>query len=246
MALIQMDFMAESIQRITSVNVLLPVDASSGVQAGPFPALYLLHGYEGNYMDWVSYTRIARLAPALGLAVVMPSGENAYYLDFPERAEYFETYIASELVAFTRNAFPLSTRREDTFLAGLSMGGGGALRIGLRHSGVFGKVAALSAGITVEQEAKELGHDADLAKTLQDALARRVPLPELFLSIGTEDPLLQVNRDYHALLQRCGVSHTYEEHPGGHTWDYWDGHLPDMLGWLLPQSGGAAAKEREV
>ena len=145
MALIQMEFMSNSIQHYTSMNVLLPVDQWDRTEIGPFPTLYLLHGWGGNYSDWVCNSRIAVWAQRRGIAVVMPSGDNSFYLNYPEREEYYEKFIGEELIALTRKAFPLSDKREDTWIAGLSMGGGGAIRCGLRYGHVFSKAAGLSA-----------------------------------------------------------------------------------------------------
>ena len=232
MAVIQMDFMANTIQRFTGIHVILPCDQEKAVEQGPFPALYLLHGYFGNYTDWLYNSRIALWAQQRRIAVVMPSGENAYYLDYPERAENFEKFLAQELVQLTRNAFPLSQKREDTWIAGLSMGGGGAIRCAPHYGEVFGKAAGLSAGLTIHQEAEQLGHNADVMQALTEALQQKKPIPQLFLSIGTEDPLLEDNREYHRFLNENGVPHHYEEQPGGHNWTYWDGHICDVLDWM--------------
>lgn len=241
MALIQMDFMSEALQHYTSMNVLLPVDPGRRIEAGPFPALYLLHGWGGNYSDWICNSRIALWAQQRGIAVIMPSGDNSYYLNYPEREENYETFITQELVQLTRRAFPLSQERRYTWIAGLSMGGGGAVRCALRQGDVFGKAAGLSAGLTIHEEAEQIGHGADVIQALEDALQAHAPLPELFLTIGTEDPLLADNREFHSLLEQKGIAHRYEEHPGGHTWAYWDGHLPDVLDFLTD-----ASQEKEV
>ena len=97
------------------------------------------------------------------------------------------------------------------------MGGGGAIRCGIRYGYVFGKAAGLSAGLTIGKEAEHVGHGADMMKALEEALAAGRPLPEIFLSIGTEDPLLSSNRTYHEFLTKKGIDHRYEEHSGGHT-----------------------------
>lgn len=244
MALIQMEFMSNSIQHYTSMNVLLPVDQWDRTEIGPFPTLYLLHGWGGNYSDWVCNSRIAVWAQRRGIAVVMPSGDNSFYLNYPEREEYYEKFIGEELIALTRKAFPLSDKREDTWIAGLSMGGGGAIRCGLRYGHVFSKAAGLSSGITIGESAQKRGHGADTVQALQDALAAGDSLPDLFMTIGTEDSLLQNNREFHEILKKQGIEHIYEEHSGGHTWEYWDGHLPEVLDWL--QGKGKYAKAPEL
>ena len=244
MALIQMEFMSNSIQHYTSMNVLLPVDQWDCTEIGPFPTLYLLHGWGGNYSDWVCNSRIAVWAQRRGIAVVMPSGDNSFYLNYPEREEYYEKFIGEELIALTRKAFPLSDKREDTWIAGLSMGGGGAIRCGLRYGQVFSKAAGLSSGITMGESAQKRGHGADTVQALQDALAAGDSLTDLFMTIGTEDSLLQNNREFHEILKKQGIEHIYEEHSGGHTWEYWDGHLPEVLDWL--QDKGKYAKAPEL
>lgn len=244
MALIQMEFMSNSIQHYTSMNVLLPVDQWDRTEIGPFPTLYLLHGWGGNYSDWVCNSRIAVWAQRRGIAVVMPSGDNSFYLNYPEREEYYEKFIGEELIALTRKAFPLSDKREDTWIAGLSMGGGGAIRCGLRYGHVFSKAAGLSSGITMGESAQKRGHGADTVQALQDALAADDSLSDLFMTIGTEDSLLQNNREFHEILKKQGIEHIYEEHSGGHTWEYWDGHLPEVLDWL--QGKGKYAKAPEL
>ena len=131
MALMQMEFKSETLKRTVSMNVILPIERFRG----PFPTLYLLHGLTDNYNGWLSYTRIRLWAEESGLAVVMPSGENSFYMDILVKDGClgdFGEYIGRELVNVTREIFPLSHRREDTFLAGLSMGGFGACRNGLK------------------------------------------------------------------------------------------------------------------
>ena len=246
MALIQMEFMSNQIRHYTSMNVLLPVDQRDRTETGPFSTLYLLHGWGGNYSDWVCNSRVALWAQRRGIAVVMPSGDNSCYLNYPEREEYYETLIGEELIALTRQAFPLSDKREDTWIAGLSAGGGGAIRCGIRYGHVFGKAAGLSAGLTIGEEAERTGHNADARKALEETLAAGRPLPEIFLSIGTEDPLLKDNQEYHTFLNQRGVAHIYEEHSGGHTWEYWDGHLPDVLDWLQGKPQAARGGEAQV
>ncbi|MBR2811022.1 MAG: acetylesterase, partial [Solobacterium sp.] len=117
MALIQMDFRSETLKRAVTVNVILPVERFQG----PYPTLYLLHGLTDNFNGWLSYTRIRLWAEESGLAVVMPSGENSFYMDILVKDGClgdFGEFVGRELVDVTREVFPLSRKREDTFLAG--------------------------------------------------------------------------------------------------------------------------------
>ena len=148
MALLQMDFRSETLKRNVPLNVILPVERFKA----PYPTLYLLHGLKDNYTGWLSNTRIRMWAEKSGLAVVMPSGENSFYLDVLVKDGClgdFGEYVGRELVEVTREIFPLSKKREDTFLGGLSMGGYGACRNGLKYCDTFGKVAILSGALHI-------------------------------------------------------------------------------------------------
>ena len=148
MALIQMDFHSETLKRTVPVNIILPFERFSG----PFPTLYLLHGLTDNANGWLSYSRIRLWAEESGLAVVMPSGENSFYMDILVKDGClgdFGEYVGRELVEVTREVLPLSRKREDTFLGGLSMGGFGACRNALKYWKTFGKAAVLSGALHV-------------------------------------------------------------------------------------------------
>lgn len=147
MALIQVNFLSEALHRMVPVQVILPAEKAQP----PYKTLYLLHGVLGNDTDWMSGTSIQRWAEEKELAVVMPAGENSFYLDDEKGYRRYGHYIGEELVEVTRKIFPLSTRREDTYLAGLSMGGYGALRNGLKYSETFSRIAALSAALFMDE-----------------------------------------------------------------------------------------------
>ena len=164
MALIQVNFLSEALMRTVPVQVILPVDkmgvpGSTVREEKPFKTLYLLHGIFGNYTDWVSGTNIQRWAEERSLAVVMPSGDNMFYVDQKEGHNFYGEYIGRELVEMTRRMFPLSRKREDTYIGGLSMGGYGALRNGLKYSGTFGCIASLSGAMLIDDIAERTdGH----------------------------------------------------------------------------------------
>ena len=114
-----------------------------------YKTLYLLHGIIGNCTDWLYGTRIQRYAEERDLAVVMPSGDNGMYLD--QAVDKYGQYIGQELVQFTRRTFPLSHKREDTFIGGLSMGGFGAMRNGLKYHDTFGAIISLSGAFVLDE-----------------------------------------------------------------------------------------------
>lgn len=268
MALIQVNFMSKTLMRTVPVNVILPVDklAFPGEpehDARPFKTLYLLHGIFGNYTDWVSGTKLQRWAEEKDLAVVMPSGDNSFYVDQPAAHNFYGEFIGRELVEMTRRMFPLSPRREDTFLGGLSMGGYGALRNGLKYHDTFGCIAGLSSATIVDgidqrtddapvffhgrtfaerifgDLSRVAGSDKDPAWLAAQLAAAGQPLPKIYLACGSGDALLEGNRRLRDALAAAGADLTYEEGPGGHEWDFWNREIKKVIDWL-PLGGSAA------
>ncbi|NLX77666.1 MAG: acetylesterase [Clostridiaceae bacterium] len=261
MAFLQVNFFSGSLRRLTPFNALIPLDrfempgqVKISVQK-PLKALYLLHGYSGNYMDWVCNSNIQELSLKHNIAVFMPSGENFFYLDDTDMGALYSEYIGKELVEFTRKMFPISEERDDTFIGGLSMGGYGAIRNGLKYSETFGRIIALSsalityniAGIPVDYKNdiadynyysrvfgdvnRLIGSDRDpeaLAKGLKN---ENKPIPEIYMACGTEDFLLEENRKFHRFLAEEGIEHTYIESPGTHDWKFWNEYIEKGIEW---------------
>ena len=250
MALVQMTYLSKALLRTVEVQVVLPVDkldaAEGGRERKNFKTLYLLHGLLGSNMDWISGTCIQRWAEAKNLAVVMPSGENSFYFDHVQPNNAFGTFVGQELPAMMRKTFPLSDRREDTFIGGLSMGGYGALRNGLKYCDTFSHIIALSSAVHIFEEKGGGLFDAltcfreieDAEKTdLNPKIAfekARIHncLPRIYMSCGTEDTLLGANRAMKAFFEEQGAGLTYVEAPGGHDWDFWNSQIHEALEWL--------------
>ncbi len=261
MALAQVNFFSKSLMRTVTINVILPVDNYSfeGNQLTnrkEFRTLYLLHGMLGNYTDWVSGTRIQAWAQEKNLAVIMPSGDNHFYVDKSETGELYGEFIGEELVEVTRRMFHLSHKREDTFIAGLSMGGYGAIRNGLKYADTFGYIAGLSSGLILDKIPNStddapaffnrrgyykaifgdfntlFGSDMDYKYLITVLKEQNKPIPGIYLACGTEDFLIEENRDYRDFLQNAGVDFTYEEGPGGHDWMFWDTYIKKVVDWL--------------
>ena len=144
MAFLQVNLFSESLMRTVNVNVILPADNVPAPDAEEYKTLYLLHGIFGSQNDWITGTNVQRWALEKNLAVVMPAGENMFYLDQEDTHALYGQFIGRELPALMRRMFRLSPRREDSFIAGLSMGGYGALRNGLKYADQFGAIAGLS------------------------------------------------------------------------------------------------------
>ena len=235
MALIQMDFRSAALKRAVTVNVILPVERFKG----PYPTLYLLHGLTDNLNGWLSYTRIRLWAENSGLAVVMPSGENSFYMDVLVKDGClgdFGEYVGRELVEVTREMFPLSDQREDTFLAGLSMGGFGACRNALKYCDTFGKAAILSGALHiyeypvdwVETRGNTIGEVRNFGNLEETRHSDRNP--RYLIDQIKNDP--EANRSIAKALQEAGADVTYEEGEGIHDWNFWDAYIQHVLKWL--------------
>ena len=184
------------------------------------------------------------------------SGENRFYLDDEKSGELYGEFIGKELVEFTRKLFPLSDKREDTFIAGLSMGGYGAIRNGLKYAENFGCVIGLSAALVHDtwkdadnsapiftfrrsyyeaifgEYDKVKGSDKDPKALLLKLKEEGRPVPKMYLCCGTEDGLVTANRDFRDFLNENGVDLTYVEGPGKHDWVFWDTYIKKVLDWL--------------
>ena len=261
MALLRVDAFSKSLMRTVTMTVILPVDKTGNngsdiSERKPLKTLYLLHGVLGSDMDWVTGTRIQAWAQDHNLAVVMPSGENRFYVDDSYGIVKYGTFIGQELVELTRKMFPLSNKREDTFIGGLSMGGYGAIVNGLKYSDTFGAVIGLSSGFILEQIlgskpnqedvihtrefyesvfgdlSKLKGSDRDYKALVQKLLDEKKDIPNLYLACGKEDFLRDKNVDFSQFLKEHHVEHVYEEWTGGHDWIFWDQAIEKVIKWL--------------
>ena len=237
----------------TRMHVLLP----ECLTEGKAKTLYLLHGMSDNDGMWMRRTSIDRYAAAKNLAVVMPDGGLGWYTDMRRGLPYF-AFVARELPALCRRFFPiLSTRREDTFAGGVSMGGYGALKCALRAPETFSRAISLSGALDaadVAQNGGDLaprafwedvfgpaevvpGSENDLfsaAAEMQDSPLR----PKVYMWCGTEDFLYAMNTRMRDHLRALGYDLTYAESPGDHQWRCWDAKIQDALDWLVPGEEG--------
>lgn len=228
---------------------------------GPYPTVYLLHGYSGSRLDYLTQSGIALWAAQHRCAVIMPDGGNHFYVDVEALGENYGRFIGEELVDVTRRMFNLSHRREDTVLAGLSMGGFGAILNGVRYPEVFGSVISMSAALIAEdiisgrikqdhlpgvplQYYDTIFGPADrLEGSVKDPvhMAKRAleqgRTPRLFLSCGTEDFLWRNNLSFHEELEKMGYEHTFWTAPGVHDFDFWNRALPAGLDWCFGEPG---------
>jgi putative tributyrin esterase len=233
-------------------NVILPPDyrASSATR---YPVLYLLHGFGGHYSDWLTRTNVADYAAQYRMIVVMPEGNNGWYTDSAGVAtDKYESYILKELIPDVQKRYRTIEARYGRAVAGLSMGGYGALKFGLKSPETFVFVGSLSGALAAatwtEDDLKNLkairdsvfnvfgpmGSEArktnDIYEITRGLSAARVgALPYIYLDCGTEDFLVSLNQQFAALLREKKIPHEYRELPGDHNWAYWDQQVPEVL-----------------
>jgi S-formylglutathione hydrolase FrmB len=261
-AFLQCNFFSDVLNLSVAMHVILP-QSPAGASRGDhkLPVLWLLHGLSDDHTIWQRRTSIERYVEPLNLAVVMPAVDRSFYTDMAQGNRYW-SYISEELPLVARNFFPLSPRRADNFVAGLSMGGYGAFKLALSHPARYAAAASLSGALHNFAEDVAASTDpvwvAELGRVFGDLqkfagspndvyhLAERAargahPIPQLFQCCGTEDFLYTGNVRFKAHAEALKLPLTYEEGPGDHGWGYWDRMIQRVLAWLPIQQ-----EEQEV
>jgi len=228
--LAELSFDSPALGRRATYLALVP-----DVGTPPFPVLYQLHGRSDDHRSWIERSNLIRHVADVPLIVVLPNAEISFYADVHPLLR-MESFLVDDLDAHVRRTFRV--REGKHAIGGLSMGGYGALRLGLRHADRFASVWAHSSRIATRAQIpsepwfRDVAVDeVDLEVVLDRALAQfgRDRLPRIGIDCGTEDHLVEDSRRFHAALEKRAVAHRYEEHAGAHTWDYWDVHVRAAL-----------------
>lgn len=252
MALIHANFYSETLGMERSLEVILP-QAQNGIGQGgskaltDVPVLYLLHGASDDQTIWQRRTSIERYAVAKGLAVIMASTDHGFYADMKYGYDFYQ-FFSRELPKVVQEFFPMiSHKREKTFVAGLSMGGFGAFKLGINCPEQFSYAASLSGLLdpvmamegdgmnflsntfgTLEETAKSIN---DLPYRLEQQLKAGADLPKFYMCCGTEDFLYPINVKFRQQFEGR-IDLTYFEEPGTHEWGFWDRNIQRILEWL--------------
>lgn len=234
--------------------VVLPVNYDQpAAKSERYPVLYLLHGLGGHYDNWTTKTKLAEYAAQYSMIIVTPEGNNSWYTDSATvPTEKYETYIVDELIPDVQRRYRTIETRTGRSIAGLSMGGYGALKFGVKHPELFAFAGSMSGALGAASwtesdlrgfefifrtlqpvygaENSETRAANDLTKLFRELPAERIAtLPFVYLDCGTEDPLLGTNRGLADILATRKIPHEYRQLPGGHNWIYWDAQVQEVL-----------------
>jgi S-formylglutathione hydrolase FrmB len=242
--------------RAMTYRVLLPEGYASSMRR--YPVLYLLHGLTGDYKDWTTRTNLAEYSRALPLIIVMPDGENQWYTNAAGGDARFEDYILTDLQADVVQKFRTINSRHGRAIAGLSMGGYGALKMALKRPAAFTVAASFSGAFGVSRDGeieRLIGQvEADRIRRifgpagsqtrkendvfLLASMMKPAAAPYIYLDCGIGDnSLIGANREVVAALHKAGVAYEYHEVAGAHTWEYWDRQVREFLPVLMKKVG---------
>ena len=253
MAYLHIQMESKALGMPVPVDVLLPEYDPTGKYGipvkGPYKTLYLLHGFRGSQSDWVFKSGILRYVSKLPLAVVMPAGNNSFYVNTKAGQKYTD-YLALELPSIMEDWFDLSSKREDRYIAGLSMGGYGTYHAAMTYPERFAKASSMSGALDAtrvfsknnyeDQAVNLFGPREEFEGGPNDLLALAAKLKELpeseipqFLSLcGEQDGLWEVNTTFQKKMEELQLPVTLESWNGAHTWDFWDEAIKRVLEWL--------------
>lgn len=223
--------------------VILPENYSKAADATRYPVVYLLHGYSGNYSNWVKIKpNLPELAARYGVIIVCPDGQNSWYWDSPTDPKVkYETYVSSELVKYVDSKYRTRPEPAARAITGLSMGGHGGLWLGIRHQDVFGACGSMSGGVDIlpfpenwemkkhlgdYSENKQIWEDHTVMNQLHKIKAGKLGI---IIDCGTGDFFFGVNKALHEKLLYLNIPHDYTERPGVHNWPYWTNAIDYQL-----------------
>ncbi len=262
MALMDIRIYSEILNRSVSFKAIIPGDNKNEEKNNNkrefkrgTKTLYLLHGREGDNSDYLYKTDILAIAMKYNITVIMPSGENSWFVDREQYTARYKEFIGKELVDYVQSTFHLSRDKNDNFIGGLSMGGYGAICIGLTYFNTFSKIIGLSSALIIDDisSKKPVRGVDDLHdfKYLFDCLENlsesdknpevlitnskllNLPIPKLFLCIGKHDFLYSCNQEFTKFLDDINIDYEYNESEGIHDWIFWNSWLEPSIKWLL-------------
>jgi S-formylglutathione hydrolase FrmB len=235
-------------------RVLLPIDYKSANSKNVYPVLYLLHGLTGHFDNWTDRSKLTEYAAKYNYIIVTPEGNNGWYTDSATVPnDKYESYILQELIPEVEIKFRAQANRNHRAVAGLSMGGYGSVKFGLKNPEMFVLVGSFSGALGAASFTEKIlgnswkaltdsitsvyGVDDSMTRKQNDIykLVREMPadkiktLPFFYLDCGTEDFLIGSNREFANLLLEKKVKHEFRQLPGAHDWKFWDAQIQEFL-----------------
>ncbi len=250
MALIELKFFSQMLGMQTEAYVVIPQKSTKGEigikgnsKDENYKCLYLLHGLSDDHSIWLRRTSIERYAADYGVCIVMPCGARSFYTDMKYGGKYF-SYITEELPQIVSEFLKVSNKREDTYIAGLSMGGYGALKAALKKPETFCAAAGLSSVANIKNgmfndalvpvfgEELNIPDEEDLFFLAEKTNLNRLK-PRIFMGVGTEDFLYDSNVKLKEHFENLDYDFTYRESSGIHSWGFWDEYIRYVLEWMF-------------
>ena len=231
-------------------RVILPANYSVGSSTGRiYSTLYLLHGLAGHFENWTKLTKVVDYSADYDWIIVMPEGGDGWYTDSSTVPnDKYESYIIREIIPEIDNRFRTDAERRGRAIAGLSMGGYGAIKFGLKYPNLFSIVGSFSGALDAPlrgpkseflrpsiisvfgPDDSKTRKDNDVYGIIRAMSADQIKnTPFIYLDCGTEDSFFQINRDFDALLVEKKIPHEFRELPGKHEWPYWDSQIQEFL-----------------
>jgi len=250
MALIELKFYSQMLGMQTEAYVVVPQKFTKGeigikgkIDDKKYKCLYLLHGLSDDHSIWLRRTSIERYAADYGICVVMPCGGKSFYTDMKYGLKYF-SYLTEELPSVIDEFLKVSTKREDTYIAGLSMGGYGAIKAALKRPDIYSAAAGISSVADINEKLFDevlipvFGEDKTIPDSedlfiLADETNKKSLKPRIFMGVGTEDFLYDANVRLKDKFQGLDYDFTYRESEGTHNWKFWDEYIQYVLKWMF-------------
>ncbi|HXG85144.1 MAG TPA: alpha/beta hydrolase family protein [Pyrinomonadaceae bacterium] len=236
-------------------RVILPVNYNQpGREAIVYPTIYLLHGLTGHFDNWTERTKLREYVKNYNYIIVTPEGDNGWYSDSATvKNDKHESYIVEELIPEIEKKFRAKKERDSRAVAGLSMGGYGSIKFGLKHPEKFALVGSFSGALNAASLTDKLlgsgwktltdsimsvyGAENSPTRSANDVFrivrdmpaAKNKKLPFIYFDCGTEDGLIASNREFSTLLLEKKVRHEFRQLPGKHDWTFWNAQIEEFL-----------------
>ena len=235
-------------------RVVLPVNYKSASDKAAYPVVYLLHGLTGHFDNWTDRTKLAEYAAKHDYIIVTPEGNNGWYTDSASVPnDKYESYIVQELIPEIDKKFRTRADRNRRAIAGLSMGGYGSIKFGIKNPEMFALVGSFSGALGAASftdkilgtswkvltdsimsvygaEDSPTRKQNDIYKFIREMPADKIKtLPFIYLDCGTEDFLMGSNREFANLLLEKRIKHEFRQLPGAHDWKFWDAQIQEFL-----------------